>query len=131
MARTRAWALTVLAGAVAAGAAGCGTPSQASIRIDPQTLAFTHIIGTSPCPQVVGRFTVRNTGSENVLVSGLNVSGPLTASPTRGDIPPNGSLEITVFFDCSRRTDFVGSVQVDVGDGTSLTAAVTVQGTVR
>ena len=117
--------------AMAAAWHGCTSPSEASIRIEPEELAFTHIIGTSPCPQLVGRFTIRNIGNQSVPLASLDVSGPLTASPTQGDIPPGGSIEITVFFNCTLRSDFIGSVGVDVGEGASTARTVTVRGTVR
>ena len=107
------------------------TPLTAS----PERLEFTHVIGESPCVQLVGMVTIRNT-AQNRVVATVSVFPPLLLRGI-GDLVREGSVGIEanqsrqfeVFFDCTQRKDFEGSVRIS--DGTARVAVIPVVGHVR
>ena len=67
------------------------TSEELSISAEPTFLEFRHVVGQSPCPQLVGRITLRNRGttpiprenagqqaSETLPAGSFNVSGFIT-----------------------------------------------------
>jgi hypothetical protein len=103
------------------------TPVSAS----PGSLEFTHLIGESPCRQLVGTVTIRNTGQARVTAV-VSVSPPL-ALPGLGipdiSLEGNQSRKVEVYFDCGTRADFVRVLKVSVG--TNVAAQIPVSGHVR
>jgi len=106
-----------------------GNPSSGSV------FEFTHIIGESPCVQLVGMVTIRNV-AQNRVAATVSVTAPLLLRGI-GDLVREGSVGIEanqirqfeVFFDCTQRKDFEGSVRIS--DGTARVAVIPVVGHVR
>jgi hypothetical protein len=86
------------------------TSEELSISIDRTLLEFRHVVGQSPCPQLVGRITIRNTG-RSPFTTDIRTRGPapLTFSPDQ-TIPPGGTAVIEVFFTCSSQQSFLVTV---------------------
>jgi Big-like domain-containing protein len=96
--------------------------------------AFTHEVGVTPCPTVIGVITITNNTASDAEYS-LSTSAPLgfegTGTTAGGTIPAMSSVQITVIFDCSQTTSFTGTVSVSVthSDG-SATGSQQIAGTV-
>lgn len=98
------------------------------------SLAFQHTIGSSPCPQLVGEFTVTN----NALLSRTFVSlrsgnGAIDVSPSQFQLEAGASQRVRVTFNCSIQNSFSTSIRLDANDGSGHTdtGRVEVQATIR
>src|SRR5262245_52918162 len=45
---------------------GTDTALAGGLRVTPDALEFTHVVGQTDCPQSVGRISIRNTGTSRV-----------------------------------------------------------------
>lgn len=109
------------------------TPQQGVIGLSLSTSEFTfaHTVGSSPCPQAIGSFTITNNGTAagNYLItpSGATVQ----TSESIVILNPGESREISVQFTCSQSTSFITNIEVDgAGPGGPVVEQVTVRGTV-
>lgn len=86
------------------------TSEELSISLDRTFLEFRHVVGQSPCPQLVGRITIRNNG-RSPFTTDIRTRGPapLTFSPDQ-TIQPGGTAVIEVFFTCSSQQSFLVTV---------------------
>lgn len=95
------------------GADGVNCPAAVMIEVGPAEMAVTHVIGSSPCPQLVGTFTVRNIGTAPVNLQLALGSTALNVSPGGAtDVAPGALVTFQVLFNCSTQSSF--SSQVDV-----------------
>jgi Bacterial Ig-like domain (group 2) len=100
----------------------CAAESEFSIDVSALPSEFTHVVGTTPCPTVIGTFVIRNNSATLDLSWTSTTAAPLglrfgegTASTTQtGTVPAGGSTTVTVIFDCSQSTSFNGSVTISV-----------------
>lgn len=86
------------------------TSEELNIQISQTFFAFEHTVGQSPCPQLVGRLTVRNTGT-SPFTTDVKARGtvPLTFSPNR-TVGPGESVIIDIFFNCTSQQSFIVTV---------------------
>ena len=86
------------------------TSEELNIQISQTFFEFTHTVGQSPCPQLVGRLTVRNTGT-SPFTTDVKARGtvPLTFSPNR-TVGPGESVIIDIFFNCTSQQNFLVTV---------------------
>jgi hypothetical protein len=115
------------------------TSEELSIAISPGFLEFRHVVGQSPCPQLVGRQTIRNTG-RSPFTTDVRPRGavPLSFSPaTPQTIQPGGSVTIDVFFTCTSQNSFLVTVdtlrenQAQQSSDTLPPGSFNVQGNIR
>lgn len=87
------------------------TSEELSIAISPGFLEFTHVVGQSPCPQLVGRQTIRNTGL-SPFTTDVRARGtvPLSFSPATQTVQPGSSVTLEVFFTCTSQNSFLVTV---------------------
>ena len=101
--------------------------------VDPTSLPseFTHIVGTTGCPQPIGQITITNNSSSQSLTWSASSATQLTVSPSSGGLEPNQSVVLSVSFNCSQATSFSGSISVTVTQaGVTSTQTFTVTGNV-
>lgn len=92
---------------------------------------FTHIVGTTGCPQPIGTITITNNSSSQSLTWSASSASQLTVSPSSGGLEPNQSVLLSVSFNCSQSTGFSGSVSVTVTQaGVTSTQTYTITGNV-
>jgi hypothetical protein len=100
------------------------------IRLSETRLVYEHEVGRSPCPDIVGEFTVTNFSDEPVVVEAVSGNPALRVLVTSLRLEPGQSLSVRVLFDCSTRTSFEADVTVrastDGGPSRSQTAVVPV-----
>ena len=112
------------------------TSEELAISIDRTFLEFTHVVGQSPCPQLVGRITIRNTG-RSPFTTDVRARGsvPLAFSPDQ-TIPPGGSAVIDIFFTCASQQSFIVTVDTlrenaaQQGSSTLPPGSFNIQGTI-
>lgn len=94
----------------------------ASVAVSPSELEFSHRVGESPCPQLVGRIRIRNPGRTAVTAT-VDLVGPFLATPgpqgglTRERdvaVGPGETVEVEIYFDCSIQADFRSFFNVSV-----------------
>lgn len=101
------------------------------IQISSTTLSFTHTVGTTDCPQVIGTVQVTNTSSGSVQVN-LTGHSALSVDASSFTLAAGASRTITVSFNCSTQTSFNGTMTVTAtGAGTSDAKSVQVAGTIN
>jgi hypothetical protein len=109
---------------------------EAKLSATPERLEFTHLVGKTGCPQVIGKVTVRNTGTAQGTAT-ISVQRPLALPGNNGQLVPSTSvpvnagqsIDVTVLFDCDTKSRFETSVVVQ--DGPDLVARIPVVGDVR
>jgi hypothetical protein len=124
------------------GCAGTGRPfedrlptsEEVAVEVEPQELSFTHTVGESPCPQLVGRLTIRNRGTSPFTTDVRLLAGaPLSFGPDQ-TVLPGQSVTVDVFFTCTGQTDFsvTGTVlrPQDGSDDNATNSRFTVRGTI-
>jgi hypothetical protein len=98
------------------------TSEELAIRVEPEQFSFTHVVGTSPCPQLIGRVTIRNAGTSpfTTALSAAFSSAPLSFGPNQ-TVQPGQSVTIDVFFTCASQSSFIAQVNTlpPQGGGTS------------
>jgi hypothetical protein len=103
------------------------------VRLSETRLVYEHEVGRSPCPDVVGEFTVTNISDEPVVVEAGSGNPALRVLVTGPRLEPGQSLSVSVLFDCSTRTSFEADVTVrassDGGSNRSQTTVVPVMAT--
>ena len=87
------------------------TSEELAIEIDPRFMEFRHVIGQSPCPQLIGRLTIRNRGTSPFTtdIRARSASAPLTFGPDQ-TVQPGTSVTIDVFFNCNSQSSFLTTV---------------------
>jgi hypothetical protein len=87
------------------------TSEELSIVISQTFFEFTHVVGQSPCPQLVGRLTIRNMGT-SPFTTDVRPRGtvPLAFSATNVTVQPGGSVTIDIFFTCASQNSFIVTV---------------------
>lgn len=111
------------------------------IDISSLPTTFTHTVGVTACPTLIGSFTITNTSASAGLqysVSttaplGLRIKGSSTSATTQeGTVPAGSSVTIEVIFDCSQTTSFTRDVSISVSSPAgSEGKTVTITGTVK
>ena len=71
-----------------------------------QTLQFIHRVGVTQCPQLVGTYTLTNSGSAQASFSVTGIPSQLLVTPNSGTIAPGQSQVLQVFFNCSTTVSF-------------------------
>ena len=86
------------------------TSEELNIAISQTFFEFEHVVGQSPCPQLVGRLTIRNLGT-SPFTTDIKARGtvPLTFSPNV-TVQPGGSAIIDIFFTCASQQNFIVTV---------------------
>jgi hypothetical protein len=96
------------------GCAGMGRPfedrlptsEEVAVEVEPQELSFTHTVGETPCPQLVGRLTIRNRGTSPFTTNVRLLEGaPISFGPDQ-TVLPGQSVTIDVFFTCTGQQGF-------------------------
>jgi hypothetical protein len=87
------------------------TSEELAIEIDPRFVEFRHVVGQSPCPQLIARLTVRNRGTSPFTtdVRARDPRAPLSFGPDQ-TVPPGGSVTIDIFFNCNSQQSFLVTV---------------------
>ncbi len=88
-----------------------------------------HIVGESPCPQLVGNLAIGNNTDQPVDIEVMIASPLFIDSPTTFTLPANtGAALLDVFFNCSTTESFVQDITIRATspDGTVETKTVTV-----
>ncbi len=102
------------------------------ITVSQTSIAFTHHVGMTACPQLAATLNIQNlTGSTvAVTVQILNTTS-LTASPNSLGLGPNGQLPVNIFFNCNRTSSFTGTVRINaIQNGVTQTIDIPVTATV-
>lgn len=91
------------------------TSEQLAIEIDPRFFEFRHVVGQSPCPQLIGRLTIRNRGTSPFTTDlrARDERAPLAFGPDR-TVQPGQSVVIEIFFTCTSQTSFLTTVDTFV-----------------
>jgi hypothetical protein len=86
------------------------TSEELSIAITPTFMEFRHVVGQSPCPQLIGRLTIRNTG-RSPFTTDIRPRAvvPLSFGPDQ-TVQPGATVTIDVFFNCSSQQSFLVTV---------------------
>jgi hypothetical protein len=87
------------------------TPEELALRLEPESIDFTHTVGRSPCPQLIGRVTIRNAGT-TAFTTALHpeqAGVPLSFGPNQ-TVQPGQSVTIDVFFTCASQSSFIAFV---------------------
>ena len=86
------------------------TSEELSIVISQTFFEFTHVVGQSPCPQLVGRLTIANMGT-SPFTTDIKARGtvPLAFSPNV-TVQPGGRATIDIFFTCASQQNFIVTV---------------------
>ena len=94
---------------------------------------FTHQVGLTPCPQIIGTITITNNSSSESLSWTITAPGPLgTSGSTTGTLQLGAPMTITVIFDCSQASSFTETLQlVVVQAGTTTERSYTISGSVN
>ena len=89
---------------------GLPTSEELSIAISQTFFEFEHVVGESPCPQLVGRLIIRNMGT-SPFTTDVKARGtvPLAFSPNV-TVQPGGSATIDIFFTCASQQNFIVTV---------------------
>jgi hypothetical protein len=83
------------------------TSEELAVRVEPDRIDFTHVVGQSPCPQLIGRVTIRNAGNSRFTTTLRAPAGvPLSFGPDQ-TVQPGQSVTIDVFFTCGSQTSFI------------------------
>jgi len=111
---------------------GIPTSEGLSVRVEPSEITFTHVVGQSPCPQLIGRVKVTNTSRTRTTTDfrSLSPAAPLAFGAGRATtLEPGESVTVDIFFTCAGRTSFVTTVDV-IGENGSGFSQFTVRGTI-
>jgi hypothetical protein len=82
------------------------TSEELAISIDPHYFEFTHVVGQSPCPQLIGRVTIRNNGT-SPFTTDIRARNPVPLSfGFDQTVQPGGTATIEVFFTCASQQSF-------------------------
>jgi hypothetical protein len=106
-----------------------GSGELGDVQASPGVLSFEHVIGRSPCPQLVGDFLVTNTTTSQKTVTFRVSAGAPLLVPTGTALAGGGAQNVPVIFNCTRTTSFEAIVSVEV-DGVQQ-RTVTIRGTVH
>ena len=102
------------------------------IDVTPTTTPFTHVVGTTLCPQNIGTIRVTNLTAAAVSVTLTPSSPALTLDRTTASVPANGFVDVVVFFNCSVQTGFSATVSIVASNGTTTdTKTVRVDATIN
>ena len=101
------------------------------IDVTPTTVPFTHSVGVTACPQKIGTLKISNVTGGALTVT-LAVSNPaLVLDATSVTVPPNGSVDVGVSFNCSVQSSFSAAITVTASNGAATDVkTVTVQANV-
>jgi hypothetical protein len=87
------------------------TSEELNISAEPTFLEFRHVVGQSPCPQLVGRITLRNRGTSPVTTDvRVRLTAPLSFTASSPTVQPGGTVTIDVFFTCTSQQSFLVTV---------------------
>ena len=78
----------------------------AKTKIDGNEISFEHIVGSSPCPQLIATITLANIEGFGTIDFEVSIGRPLSATPTSGQFTHEEDAVIQIFFDCSQQTSF-------------------------
>jgi hypothetical protein len=98
------------------------SPTPVFQREDPglvvtEQLTFEHAIGRSPCPQMIGRITIRRVGGDpSARVRILSRHVGLEVPVDEVSVELGAEVTVDVFFNCNQRESFEGLVHVVEGD---------------
>ena len=98
---------TSIAGAESTASVTCA--ATISLELTPAQLTLVHIVGESPCPDLVGTVTVTSASSVDVQVA-FALPSTLAVEPATFTLAPGASRSVTVRFNCSTQTSFTGAV---------------------
>ena len=79
------------------------------IQISTGSLTFTHVVGTTTCPQTVGTVVVTNVSGEAVQVTTTGHTA-LALDPSSFTLAAGASRTVTVRFNCATQQSFVVTV---------------------
>jgi|SoiMethySBSTD1v2_1073268.scaffolds.fasta_scaffold215109_3 hypothetical protein len=82
------------------------------IDVTPASLAFTHTVGSTGCPQQVGTFRVTNTAGFPLTISLARLNDALTVDVSQFSLEPGAFRDVGVGFNCSTQTSFVSAINV-------------------
>lgn len=106
-------------------------PDSNFFAVSPSSLSFGHLVGTTPCPQTVGSFSIINNGSQTMQVTIAAGNAALTLNRTSFEIHSGGALDVLVTFNCGTQNGFTTNVTVTGTIGTtSETSTVQVVGAI-
>jgi hypothetical protein len=109
-----------------------GLSPVSAMEVRPSTLAFTHTLLTSLCPQSIGTITIENTGNQPLELTVASANAALSLDRTTANLAAGASQQVAVSFNCTTQTGFTATVTVTGKSGSStLTGSVVVTGTIN
>lgn len=103
------------------------TPVPVTFTALPASITATHTIGTSPCPQTLGTFTVSNTGSSSITVT-IPAVTDLSFDKTSFSVAAGTSTTVTIRFTCDNVPPLTKTVTITAtGGGATSSKTIAVQ----
>ena len=102
----------------------CNAPPP--FKIDVDSFRHRHVIGESPCPDLVGEVTIANPAAAQVVVEIASSHPGLAVSRDSASIRPGESVTLRLFFNCSVRESFTARVTLTSTDAQGNTHVETV-----
>lgn len=95
---------------------GVTTPvaDPAMVTLDSSTIADTHTVGSSPCPDPLPELTFRNIGSGDVTVTASVDNLLFRVAGTNPQTVPPGPGSVQVLFDCGQQPPQTGTLRIEV-----------------
>ena len=102
------------------------------IDVTPTAVPFTHSVGVTACPQKIGTIKVSNVTGSALTVTLAATNPALALDATSVSVPPNGSVDVGVGFNCSVQTSFSAAITITASNGTATDVkTVTVQANIN
>jgi len=106
---------------------GTSAPPNVSMALSPEALSAEHAVGSSPCPQDVGTFTITNDGDVTITWGAAAQNGSLDIDIRDGTLEPGESVTVTLVFNCGTQDSFSSTVLVEAqAAGVTVSAEVAV-----
>ena len=83
------------------------------ITIGGGNVRFEHAVGSSPCPQEAGSFTVRNVSRLPATVQASPRHRAIEVRPVAFTLEPGATETVTVYFNCAVRSSFQTTINVN------------------
>jgi hypothetical protein len=95
------------------------------ITLDTDTISHRHVVGTSPCPDLVGEVALTNASNVEVTVEVASDNPALVGSPDRISLAPGEVATLRLLFNCSVRSGFTAQLTLTTRDAAGRTQVET------
>ena len=100
---------------------GTEPPQDGLMAVSPGTVRFVHDVGSSPCPQAVGEFDVRNAHGARIFVAIRSNDGAIEVAPAEFVLELGETRTVRVAFNCRRQNSFNTNIRLDANNGSGRT----------